>query len=185
MSAPRGYPRYQERKREASSRLTGGTGGVRSASPASRPCADLRACDRNLPAASTARARGHTCRTRPARPLPHSPALLSLLRSDLAGRERQRANGTAAENPGMTGLRGSPPRWPPRILARNKNAKAIWFMRAADRGSCGSSLMLLSRAASPSLGCPEKIRVSASSWCAEARFGVVANARSASARPPS
>src|SRR5271166_258638 len=39
------------------------------------------------------------------------------------------------------------------------------FKRTADSGSRGSSLTLLSRAARPSFGCPEKIRAVPSMWC--------------------
>src|SRR6516164_8019229 len=48
--------------------------------PASRLCAALRACARNLPAETTAAADGHTCRTRQAPPRWPSAALPALRR---------------------------------------------------------------------------------------------------------
>ena len=67
--------------------------GVRFTPPAFRLCAGRRAYGHDLPIASTARARGHTDRTKPVRPLWPFPKLLSPPPNDQAGREPQPASG--------------------------------------------------------------------------------------------
>jgi len=87
--------------------------------PASRPCGGLRACERDLPAASTARGYGRTCRMRPvplrlpcsARPQPLRPARF--------GRGPQRASDKGAQNRGETVLLVARCRLHQRIRQRN------------------------------------------------------------------
>src|SRR6516164_3487701 len=85
-------------------RLKGWARRVRSfIGPATRLCADHRACGHGLSAASMAAVCGYTCRRPLARSRWPSPTLSLLLRDDRVGPARRRANGKCWDNPGTSG----------------------------------------------------------------------------------
>src|SRR6516165_6772873 len=104
--------------------------------PATRPCADLRACARDLQVVSKAPA-GHTCQTLSARSRWPSAALPLLPPSGLFDRAPRRANDKCLDNWDITGLRVSQPRSRPRISARNIDPAPCGLDRLLIAGGVG------------------------------------------------